>query len=176
MIEGADINHDIVAARCGIGRRTIYRYFPQREPLLEAAWKRVLTAAENRLRIPHSRDQYFAELSATHSSFDEVAELMTLFFSTPRGRATRLSHGASVREAFHRAFERDVAHLPGAERALPLAVLQLIHSAAWLEMRDFWGLDAEQISRASSWAANVLVRDLHRRASLPLGLGLISED
>ena len=175
LIEGVDINHDVVSERSGVGRRTIYRCFPGHDPLIQAAWEQVISAARTDLRTPRTEDQYFTDLSEIYSIFDQVPNLVSLLCSTPRGRDIRRSKSTSTVEAYRSAFGDDVRNLPPEDRVLPLAVLQLLHTVPWLEMRDSWGLDGTQIARACGWAARVLLADLRRRGTLPLEAGAVSD-
>jgi len=61
-----------------------------------------------------------------------------------------------------------VRELPPADRKLATAMLQVLNTTPWLEMRDHWGLDGKQIARATGWAVRTLLADLKRRGSLPL--------
>jgi hypothetical protein len=63
------------------------------------------------------------------------------------------------------------SQLDDAEHAAALQVLgrlQVLHTTPWLEMRDHWGLDGQQVARAAGWAIRTLVADLKARGSLPL--------
>jgi hypothetical protein len=51
---------------------------------------------------------------------------------------------------------------------LAIAMLQVLHTTPWLEMRDHWGLTGQQIARATGWAIRALLADLAARGSLPL--------
>jgi hypothetical protein len=43
-------------------------------------------------------------------------------------------------------------------------MFQVLHIAPWLEMRDHWDLNVEQIARGTGWALRMLVADLRSRA------------
>ena len=61
-----------------------------------------------------------------------------------------------------------VKDLPDEDRKLATAMLQVLHTTPWLEMRDQWDLDGGQIARATGWAVRTLLNDLKLRGSLPL--------
>ena len=65
--------------------------------------------------------------------------------------------------------EDAVKDLPEEDRTLATAMLQALHTTPWLEMREHWGLDGEQIARASGWAIRTLLADLKARGGKPLG-------
>src|SRR4051812_32629092 len=58
MSLGGLMNHDAVAERAGVSRRTVYRYFPDKEALRQAAWKHLSPAGG----LPHSLEQLIAEM------------------------------------------------------------------------------------------------------------------
>ncbi len=67
-------------------------------------------------------------------------------------------------------FGADVAALAEPDRTRAIAVIQLLSSGfVWREMRDQWGMDAEGMAAAANWAIGVLLADLRRRGSTPLG-------
>src|SRR5687768_8465440 len=51
--EEGGLTHDRIAARLGMGRRTVYRYFPDRQALMEALWLRLTQAAGPGPGMPH---------------------------------------------------------------------------------------------------------------------------
>jgi hypothetical protein len=61
-----------------------------------------------------------------------------------------------------------VKDLSPEDRLLATAMLQVLHTTPWLEMRDHWDLSGEQIARATGWALRTLVADLRARAGTPL--------
>ena len=80
----------------------------------------------------------------------------------------RLSQKAE-RQAFYRNATADaVKELPEPDRTLATAMLQVLHTTPWLEMRDHWDLTGEQIGRATAWAIRTLLADLRARHGKPL--------
>ena len=162
-----EINHDAVAERTGISRRTVYRYFVDREALLAAASDRVRELAGSRVAFPKSEK----DLLDTHSIYtglDRIAPIATLVRSTPQGRAMRLAQKAERQEHYKDAASDAVKALPEGDRLLATAMLQVLHTTPWLEMRDHWDLTGEQIARVTGWAIRTLIADLRRRGSAPL--------
>jgi AcrR family transcriptional regulator len=163
-----DISHDLVAERTGIARRTIYRYFPDRDTLLAAANERVRELAGPRVEFPTREADLLATVHDIYTGFDKIAPIVTLMRSTPQGRAMRLSQN-ELRVASYTAVTADlVADLPEGDRVLATAMLQVLHTTIWLEMRDHWGLSGEQVARSASWALRVLMDDLRSRGGRAL--------
>ncbi|MDF0486597.1 TetR family transcriptional regulator [Sphingomonas sp. H39-1-10] len=165
---GTDISHDRVAERTAISRRTVYRYFPDRESLMQSANEAVRTRAGPRVAFPESEADLTEALHAIHTGFDAIAPLATVVRSTPQGRAMRLSQRALRVEKYRAAAADAVRELPAEDRLLATAMLQALHTTLWLEMRDQWGLDGAQIARATGWAMRTLLADLKARGARPL--------
>lgn len=165
--------HEGLAERVGVARRTVYRYFPDRDSLLNAMWTRVVRdPAAAAFSLPTDEGSLTSTLKDFFTTMDANALAVTVAMTTPRGRELR----ATVREmrgkAWRKACAERVGKLPEAERELPLAALQLLRSGfAWLEMRDQWGLTGEQIAASVEWATRVLTADLRERDGRPLGEG-----
>jgi AcrR family transcriptional regulator len=169
MADGRDINHDVVAETTGISRRTVYRYFPDRDALLSTASTRVREMAGNRVAFP-TDEQSLLDTHSIYIGLDRIAPVATLVRSTPQGRAMRLSQKRERQESYLAAAADAVKDLPEEDRILATAVLQVLHTTTWLEMRDHWDLSGEQMARATSWAISTLLKDLRERQGKPLGL------
>jgi AcrR family transcriptional regulator len=165
---GADLSHDAVAERAGVARRTVYRYFPDRASLMDGALMRVRELAGPRVAYPNSAEELLATLEPIYTGFDAIAPIAVMLRTTPQGRALRLAQNARRTQSYSRALADAVKELPPDDRKLATAMLQVLHTTPWLEMRDHWGLDGRQIARAAGWAVRTLLRDLKERGGLPL--------
>jgi AcrR family transcriptional regulator len=164
-----DVSHDLIAERAGVGRRTVYRYFPDRDSLLQGAWDRVTSLAGPNVNFPKSEADLLGTLRDIYTGFDSIAPLATLVRSTPQGRAVRASQNKRRIESYTAATAEAVKDLPPEDQKLATAMLQVLHTTPWLEMRDHWGLDGEQIARATGWAIRTLLADLKVRGGRGLG-------
>jgi AcrR family transcriptional regulator len=169
LTEGAaDLSHDAVADRAGIARRTAYRYFPDRQALLQAALLRVRELAGPQVAYPRSAQELLDTLEPIYTGFDTIAPIATMMRSTPHGRQLRLAQKEQRIASYTGALRDAVKDLPRGDRKLATAMIQVLHTTPWLEMRDQWGLDGQQIARATGWAVRTLLDDLRRRGGLPL--------
>lgn len=164
----ADLSHDAVAAHAGVARRTVYRYFPDREALMEAALLRVRSLAGPKVALPQTTEDILGTLEPIYTGFDKIAPLVTMLRSTPQGRALRRSQNKPRVAAYTAALAEAVKDLPEEDRKLATAMIQVLHTTPWLEMRDHWGLDGRQIARATGWAIRTLLADLKTRGARPL--------
>lgn len=165
---GGDLSHDAVAAKAGVGRRTVYRYFPDRDALMDAALERVRVLAGPGVAYPHSAEELLASLEPIYTGFDRIAPITIMLRTTPQGRALRRAQNKARVAAYTAALAEAVKDLPEADRRLATAMIQVLHTTPWLEMRDHWNLDGRQIARATGWAIRVLLADLKARGSTPL--------
>lgn len=163
-----DISHDAVAEQTGIARRTIYRYFPDREALLSGATTRVRERAGPRVVFPQSEADLTGQLRDIYTGFDSIAPITTLVRSTPQGRAMRLAQNKERVAAYTAATADAVKKLPPRDRTLATAMLQVLHTTPWLEMRDHWELSGEEIAETTGWAIRTLLADLRARGGRPL--------
>lgn len=163
-----DINHDLIAERTGLGRRTVYRYFPDRETLLAGATHRVRELAGPRVAFPQTEADLTDALHDIYTGLDRIAPITTLVRSTPQGRAMRMADSGRRVDAYTQVAADLVKDLPPEDQRLATAVLQVLHTTPWLEMRDQWGLDGEQIAKATGWAMRTLIADLRARQGRPL--------
>lgn len=169
LAEGvADLNHDVIAERAGVGRRTVYRYFPDREALMQSAWDRVTGLAGLEVTFPRSEAEMLGSLEPIYTGFDKIAPLATLVRSTPQGRAVRRSQNVRRVASYTAAAAEAVKALPPRDQKLATAVLQVLHTTPWLEMRDHWSLGGQDIAKAMGWAMRTLLKDLKERGGKPL--------
>lgn len=169
MSEGdAVLNHDTLAERAGVARRTVYRYFPDRGVLMDAALLRVRELAGPQVHYPDSAEELLATLEPIYTGFDAIAPIAIMLRATPQGRALRLAQKKRRVARYTAALAEAVEALPEEDRKLATAMLQVLHTTPWLEMRDQWGLDGRQIARATGWAVRTLLNDVKKRGGLPL--------
>lgn len=169
LVDGRlDLNHDAVAELTGLARRTVYRYFPDREALLAAATDRVRELAGPGVTFPENEADLTGQLRAIYTGFDRIAPITTLVRSTPQGRAMRKANNGFRQERYRAAAADAVKDLSSEDQTLATAMLQVLHTTPWLEMRDHWGLSGEQIARVTGWAMRTLLADLRARGGRPL--------
>jgi len=165
-------SHDQLAKRVGVSRQTVYRYFPDRDALMQALWERInteLAAGGGIAGFPQDEPSLLACLGPLFSNYDRIAPLITIAQSTPQGRAIRLSVKEKRSQAFIEATAAAAKGLSAEDHKLAAAIMQLlIGGQAWLEMRQQWDLTGGQMARASGWAVRALLADLHRRNGRPL--------
>lgn len=169
FVSGDRLNHDRLAEKTGVSRRTVYRYFPDR-----GALDRALKARLGAAPVPPPRNEaaLLAGLEELFRGFDANATATMAAMATPEGRAARNASSAERLKTW-RSVTADAARgLPGPDRTQATAAIQLLASGlAWREMRDQWHLPADQITVACRWAIEVLLADLRARKGKALSDG-----
>jgi AcrR family transcriptional regulator len=169
MAEGERLNHDNVAARAGLSRRTVYRRFPDQVALRKEIWK--LLSSQGKL--PTDLDDWLANgIRRLYRQFDERAAAATVALASAEGRAMRNSITSDRAEAYRALYAEATAALPEPDRTHAVAALQFIGSGfAWREMRDQWEMDGDTIATTVQWVIRTLLADLEKRGCLPIAEG-----
>lgn len=158
----AAISVPAVAERAGVGVATVYRYFPTKEALLDAAATGVVSAGS---RLPEG----FVDVGpALKEAWGELAEQLPLVrgqFASPVGRELHRRRW----EAKHAAMGAFLAaegidpESPAGRRLVGVADV-LTSSTALLELHDKAGVAVEDSSDWVAWALDVLLRATKREA------------
>lgn len=168
MGETGAINHDAVAARAGVARRTVYRYFPDQPALLRGAREYVTALAGPKVVFPEREADLVGQLEDIHTGFDRITPTVIMLRSTPQGRSMRLADREERKARYTAAAAEAVKALPAHDQMLATAMLQFLHTSAWIEMHDQWGFTGEEIATSCRWAMKTLLKDLHERGGKPL--------
>lgn len=162
------INHDAVAERAGLSRRTVYRYFPDQTALLRGARDHVQGMIGPNVRMPESEADLIDQLDDIYTGFDKIEPVSILMRTTPQGRAIRLADRDRRQAKYRAATASAVKDLPVDDQRIATAMLQFLHTSAWLEMHDQWGLSGADMARSVRWAMKTLLKDLRARGGKPL--------
>jgi len=152
-----------VAEVSGISLRTVYRYYPTREQLLEAAG-RWIGAELLRQGYPQSLDDVADTFEPACREFDRHPGLVRAMALSQLGRQARQRRRNERLRAIRKALEEEVGGLSERERRQAEAVLAYLHNMlAYTTLREEHDLSGEEIGAALGWAIRTLVADLRRR-------------
>jgi len=152
-----------VAEASGISLRTIYRYYPTREKLIEAAGRWI---GKELMRHPYPRtlDEVADLFEVGCPDFDKRPGLVRALALSQLGRRVRGYRRRERLGAISRALRDELPAAPEADIRRAEAVLAYLHNMlAYTTLREESGLDGEEIGRAIAWAIRTLIDDLRRR-------------
>jgi AcrR family transcriptional regulator len=151
-----------VAAASGVSLRTVYRYFPTRERLLEAAG-RWIGDELLRHRYPRTLDEVAELFRVGCRDFDERPRLVRAMALSQLGQSLRTYRRRERLEAIRQALRNEVGGLSEDELRRAEAVLAYLHNMlAYTTLREESGLSGEEVGEALAWAIRALVDDLRR--------------
>lgn len=151
-----------VAARAGVAERTVYRYFPTREALLDAVGGAIEAGA--RAVEPEGPEDVAASVRALYAWFEENEALVEASHVTGVGSEVR-ARGRRVRgERARKMIDAWASALTDAERRRAFAVFRtMFGSFTWRTMRRELGMSAEETIDAVEWVVGLVMADLARR-------------
>jgi AcrR family transcriptional regulator len=151
----ATVSVPAIARRAGVGVATVYRYFPNKEALLDAAANEVVT--ESAGRLPRTFDEVEASLAGAWSELEAQLPLVRGQFASPVGRELHRRRW-EVRHALMADLLRAEGMNPEGEtgrRLLGVADV-LTSSTALLELCDKAGVPVADAAAWCAWAVRVL--------------------
>lgn len=168
--ELTDLSFARVAAAAGIGERTIYRHFPNKEALL-SAWWRYHKAKIGQEEFPDTAAALIDFPRRAFPLFDDEAMLMRGAVLSTQGREITLQANEARQAAMRKAVRDGVGNgIAEPELTAFCAVVQLLQSAtAWLTMKDYWGLSGIEAGQASANAIATLFEAWRNQHCKPNG-------
>lgn len=147
-----------VAEEAGVGLRTLYRYFPTKESLVDAAShsfaEEAVAAMGGRPTVATLSDY----LQVTWSSFSDSLAAVKAQHLTPAGRELRAARLPRSRAHVRAAMIDEGVDLPDEDldRLVDLVVL-ITSSSAYLELVDRLGHADVDAAKLAAWAAGAVV-------------------
>jgi AcrR family transcriptional regulator len=153
-----------VAEASGVSLRTVYRYYPTREQLLEAAGRWI---GDELFKHPYPRD--LDEVADLYQEgcrdFDERPGLARALAQSQLGQRARGYRRRERLEAIRRALRAECGALGEEELRRAEAVLGYLHNIlAYTSLREENELSGEEIGQAVGWAIRTLTEDLRDRS------------
>lgn len=157
---GWTVSMDQVAERAGVSRRTLYRYFPSKDDLLDAASRGWTDAnIDDGTRSPRLEDlegylgQQWRELYANLPAVMAQSQ-------SPSGRDMRRRFVPRARRMavaeFSRVLEAEPDDIAGLDDLCDLMIL-IMSSSAFLELVDRVGRTPDDAARLAAWAAQAVI-------------------
>lgn len=161
-----------IAAEAGVSERTVYRYFPDRDALLNGLddWLVETMASaplEESLERADDLDELLQVTTEIFDRFDDVADLVraaVILEPDParptdgRRRRTKMIEGL-VQRSFPELHDRDRTRLVALVRLL-------ISSSTWLHLRGEFGLPGRDAGVLVTWALALIFEDVGRHGGI----------
>jgi AcrR family transcriptional regulator len=156
---GEEPTYAVVAAAAGVQERTVYRYFPTKDELHRAFWRRV---HEQRIGVgPEAVDlpSLLQTVADSFRGFAGHAALVRGMLHSAQGRAIRLSANDQRRRRFERVAAAELPQCGLPERRRVAAAAQVLCSAmAWEYLQDYWGMSADEAIATVQDAVTAMLR------------------
>lgn len=153
----------LVAGRARVAVRTVYRYFPTKEAVIDA----VAEIVDGRLGpapFPGSAEELRMFAPRLFAQFLESEEVMRAGRVSRAGRQVMARTRAQRIASAERALGPLLAGLPDEERRRVVAVVYTLHSPnAYFMYRDNFGMTASEAGEAAAWATGCVLDELEQR-------------
>jgi AcrR family transcriptional regulator len=154
-------SHEAIAARAGVGARTVYRYFPSQADLYQEMWVRVREQAGT--IFPGTEEQILPQVPILFGGFDRNEAVLTAILESPAGHRVRERGAPEGREAFSKALGKLTAGMKAARKRQVAAVFLAMYSAPfWELLRKRGGLSGTDAIAATEWAMHTLLEGLRQ--------------
>ncbi|MBO9578773.1 MAG: TetR/AcrR family transcriptional regulator [Microbacteriaceae bacterium] len=157
-----DVSFRLIAARAGVGERTVFRYYPARVDLLLATSAWIERTVFSR---PESESIFDVPLAIREAmeAYDRRPELAYVVAEAAM-RGVNGAEPAPHRDRFEPMLRREVPSLDAQERRRIVASLCHLDSAAtWVTMRRELGMSGRDIADAATWAAEAVLDPIRDR-------------
>ncbi len=152
-----ELNFAEVAAEAGVGLRTVYRYFPTKDLLLDAFWS-WLHASLGIDAFPETARELVALPAKVFPMFDAQEAVIRGMMASRQGRDVRMRVNDKRQAAIRKSVIDGAGELPEPELSRVCAACQLLYSAtAWFTMKDYWGMSGEEAGKAAGEAIQALI-------------------
>jgi len=158
-----ELNIPAIARRAGVAVRTVYRYFPTRDALLDAVdrWmdETIVPGAP-----PSSADEMPGMVERAFKEFDANETAMLAQFATALGRDVRARGRRRRISAYESALAEVTSNLSRSDaRAAHAVISHLLSSLTWKTLREEFGMKGSESGKAVAWTLRTLIEDLSQR-------------
>lgn len=155
-----------VARHAQVSVPTAYRYFPDRDSLLEA----IATWSSSKViggSAPDSVDGIADWTRLIYLNFEANNRFMRAQLNTPAGRAIRMKsrkrRSEAVVETVAKSFPRAS---PDAHRRLAAILRALVNVHTWVALNDDWGMSGKDAGELVAWAVKTLVAEARKHPAV----------
>lgn len=162
----AEVTFAGVAREADVTERTIYRHFPTREDLLNAAWRRALRAfIRGQTQQVETLDQILELTRAAYENFDANEGIVRAIISAPEGVEVRKRPAEIRLDMLRKAYANILSGVPEADaKAVLLATHALSSASVWSHLRDYCGVDGTEGGKIAAMAIELIVEAIKARS------------
>ncbi len=151
-----------IAEAAEVGPATLYRYFPNREALLDG-----LSGYFNQVMgenpHPSTPDEMLRVIERNFPAFDQNPALVKAFFISQLGRSARSRGRARRIKAISQALAEVTSNLAEPRRTEVVALIAYLDSLqTWLTMTEEFGLSGTQVGEVVVWAIKTLLAEVSK--------------
>ncbi len=151
-----------IAARAGVSEPTVYRYYPNRDALLEAA-SEVVAEQLGAPPVPREAADLPVVAIAVAQYFSENESWLRAALNEPALRPLRMAGRQRRQKLLRDVLASSLAHLDARERDIAFAMFSAIGRAeTWDYLTREAGLTSDEAGLAKSWAMTALLDALAR--------------
>ncbi len=153
-----------VADRAGVSYGSVYRHFPTRESLLKALYESAAEIIGQDLSFTSlSLDELPTVTRKTVTTFEKNATILQAFTMALAANNIQPQSRRQRDQKYQQMVEESAPYLaPEVARQVAAIIGHLHSSLTWATLRQRFGLSAEAITDALTWALQALIRDLIR--------------
>jgi AcrR family transcriptional regulator len=155
-----EISVPALAKAARVSVPTVYRYFPTREALMDAA-QEAIGARLRRPAWPKSPEELEQRVGDRYAWFEDNGVLIRAILASQPGREVLRSVQRRRERAVMRALAPRVSHLDGVRARAVVAIVSMLDDAhAWRQLRDAWRIRPADAAWAARWATRALLARL----------------
>jgi len=159
----AAFSFDDLSREAGVSRRTIFRYFKDKDALLDA----FLSRTNERLGVPVWPTCEADLLDLPPNLFEALERNSGTVHAlnvSVAGREVRLRDNKARQAAFRASLKNVSKNLSPEEKGYLEAVVHLLFTtSAWQIMKDHWHLQGREAGQASAWAIGLLLEAARKK-------------
>ena len=146
------------AQRAGVATRTVYRYFPNREAVLDAIGRWVDQQFGD-LPFPTNPQEVVDLAEQVFPRFEQEATLVQALLVSELGQNVRSRVRSKRRQSIETALS-GVADDSDSARAIKAVIGHLMSAETWQQLHDEFELDGEAAGQAVAWAVRTLIHEM----------------